>query len=144
MSAPRTIAVGYDGSLDAFAALRWAAELASDVHAHLIIVHAEGLLEEAGLSGRPVPDGSAALAIAAQHGLSPSRAKWLVYEGDPCSALLRAVDPPHSVDLLVVGTRGVGRHSGTVLGSTSLELAERAKVPLAIVPTERLGSEGDY
>jgi len=33
-----------------------------------------------------------------------------------------------------VGSRGASAHPGTLLGSTSLELAEHAPVPLTIVP----------
>jgi nucleotide-binding universal stress UspA family protein len=36
---------------------------------------------------------------------------------------------------LVVGSRGQGAHAGHLLGSTSHELAEHARVPLVIVPT---------
>jgi nucleotide-binding universal stress UspA family protein len=55
-------------------------------------------------------------------------------DGDPCSALLRMAQTPDGASLLVVGSRGAGAHAGTLLGSTSLELAEHARVPVAIVP----------
>ena len=48
--------------------------------------------------------------------------------------LSRAVGDPINADLLVVGSRGAGAHTGLLLGSTSLELAEHALVPLVIVP----------
>jgi len=51
--------------------------------------------------------------------------------------MLRAIDDPVHADLLVVGSRGQGAHAGLLLGSTSLQLAERAHVPLVIVPMER-------
>ncbi|HEY6428515.1 MAG TPA: universal stress protein [Acidimicrobiales bacterium] len=127
-----TIAVGYDGSPDSALAVSWAAELARSVSAQLIVVHAVGLLEGAELS--PHPDGAAVLQIASSVGLTSERTQWLVLDGDPCSVLLRATNPPISSDLVVVGTKGAGMHSGTLLGSTSLELAEAAVTPLAIVP----------
>jgi nucleotide-binding universal stress UspA family protein len=37
--------------------------------------------------------------------------------------------------VLVVGSRGAGGHAGTLLGSTSLELAEHSPVPVTIVPS---------
>jgi nucleotide-binding universal stress UspA family protein len=134
MAALRTIAVGYDGSPDSVAAVRWAAELALSVGAQLVVVHAFGLLEGAEMSQHR-PEGTAALKIASSVGLESGRVQWLVLDGDPCSVLLRLASPPTSADLLVVGTRGAGRHSGTILGSTSLELAETASTPLTIVPT---------
>jgi nucleotide-binding universal stress UspA family protein len=134
MAALRTIAVGYDGSADSEVALRWAAELAMSVGAHLVVVHAVGLLEGAEPSGHR-PDATAALEITSSVGLEPELVQWRALDGDPCSVLLRAADPPTSADLVVVGTRGAGEHSGTLLGSTSLELAETTATPLVIVPT---------
>jgi nucleotide-binding universal stress UspA family protein len=58
---------------------------------------------------------------------------------NPCSALLRMIAAPNSVDLIVVGSRGSEQHSGSLLGSTSLELAELSSVPVVIVPA--VGSE---
>ena len=60
--------------------------------------------------------------------------EWCVVDGDPCTALLRMAGSPGGVALLVVGSRGASAHPGTLLGSTSLELAEHAPVPLTIVP----------
>ncbi len=136
MPALRTIAVGYDGSSDSEVAVRWAAQLAMSVSAHLVVVHAVGLLEGAELSPHR-PDATVALAITSSVGVAPEHVQWLALDGDPCSVLLRVVDPPTSADLLVVGTRGAGEHSGTLLGSTSLELAETAATPLVIVPSDK-------
>ena len=136
MAALRTIAVGYDGSSDSAAAVIWAAELAVAVGAQLLVVHAVGLLEAADFSQHP--DASAALNIVSSVGMEPERAEWLILDGDPCSVLLRAASPPISANLLVVGSRGTGKHSGTPLGSTSLELVETAVTPVAVVP---LGEE---
>jgi nucleotide-binding universal stress UspA family protein len=49
--------------------------------------------------------------------------------------MLRMAEPPEVAALLVVGSRGAGGHAGTLLGSTSLELAEHSPVPVTIVPT---------
>ena len=46
---------------------------------------------------------------------------------------------PERAVLLVVGSRGSGAHAGTLLGSTSLELAEHAPVPVTIVPAAYRG-----
>jgi len=132
---PTTMAVGFDGSPDSEAALRWAAGLAAGTGAQLVVVHAVGLLEHAGIEGRATAHRETVERIADEAGLDPDRVAWSVLDGDPCSALLRVAGERPEVGLLVVGSRGAGRHHGSVLGSTSLEVAERATVPVAIVPT---------
>jgi len=130
-----TIAVGYDGSPDSVAALRWAARLAAQCQARLKVLHAVGLLEHAGLTtmGSPLRDDVTEIAL--NEGLDQRELEWLVIDGDPCSALLRLAVPPSAVDLLVVGSRGSGRHAGSLLGSTSLELVEHSGVPVVVVPS---------
>ena len=140
MTPIRTIAVGIDGSPDAESALRWAARLAHELGARLAVVHAAGLLEHAaGRAGPPGPPGLAgleetAMRLAAAEGLGGDRIRWYPSDGDPCSVLLRAAEPPVDADMLVVGSRGQGKHAGLLLGSTSLELAEHASIPVVIVP----------
>jgi nucleotide-binding universal stress UspA family protein len=134
---PQTIAVGFDGSPDAERAVRWAFDLASRLGAHVIVVHAVGLLEHAkrqNVADR-LEDLVEALAIDCK--LDPAHVRWRLDDGDACSVLLRAADPPISADLLVVGSRGQGVHAGLLLGSVSLELAQHATTPLVIVPTQR-------
>jgi len=130
----RRVVVGYDGSDDARSAVAWAATAALALGARLRVVHAVGLLEHAGMAGRGHVDGDVALTTAVDAGLDPADVEWLVVDGDPCGALLRMAEPPESAVLLVVGSRGAGAHAGTLLGSTSLELAEHAPVPVTIVP----------
>ena len=134
MDAIGTVAVGFDGSSDSRTALLWAAMLTAGIHGRLKVVHAVGLLEHAGLSGRSTPHRDAVLEIAVGAGIPPTAVEWLVVDGDPCSALLRMIAAPNSVDLIVVGSRGSGQHSDSLLGSTSLELAEHSSVPVVIVP----------
>ena len=50
---------------------------------------------------------------------------------------MRAAGPPVHADLVVVGSRGKSVHAGLLLGSTSLQLAERSTIPVVIVPTGR-------
>lgn len=131
------VVVGYDGSPDARSAVAWAARTALALRARLRVVHAVGLLEHAGLGAATAVDGDGARAIATGEGMDPLEVEWCVVDGDPCSALLRMAGSPGGVALLVVGSRGASAHPGTLLGSTSLELAERAPVPLTIVPPAR-------
>ena len=132
-----TVVVGYDGSEDAQHAVEWAARTAGALGAELCIVHAVGLLEHAGLAGAAAVDDEPALTRASAAGLDRGRVQWRVEDGDPCSALLRVAEQAQedgATVLLVVGSRGSGGHAGTVLGSTSLELAEHSHVPVTIVP----------
>jgi nucleotide-binding universal stress UspA family protein len=107
--------------------------------ARLRVVHAVGLLEHAGMAGHTPVDGDVALKIASEAGLDPGEVEWHVVDGDPCTAMLRMAEPPEVAALLVVGSRGSGGHAGTLLGSTSLELAEHSPVPVTIVPTSYRG-----
>lgn len=140
MNASSTVVVGYDGSVESTAAVSWAAQLTRAIGGRLRIVHAVGLLEHAGLLADHVAvHRESALRVAAGAGCDPGRIQWSVVDGDPCSALLRMTEPPESADLVVVGSRGSDAHGGSLLGSTSLELAERSVIPVTIVPHEREG-----
>ena len=130
------IVAGFDGSKGSRTALRWAACLSEATGARLRIVHAVGLLEHAGLADHAAVHRETALQIATDAGAKPMDVEWSVVDGDPCSALLRMTTAPESADLVVVGSRGADAHGGSLLGSTSLELAEHSAVPVVIVPTE--------
>ena len=134
-TAIQTIAVGFDGSPDAEAAVRWALKLAEQLGSQVVFVHAAGLLEHFDEPEIVSDLQETAWVLSGEAGLDASRGRWHVVDGDPCSVLLRAADPPVSADLLVVGSRGNGAHPGLLLGSTSHELAEHATIPLVIVPT---------
>ena len=87
----------------------------------------------------PTSRGTTALKISSDAGLDPGEVEWHVVDGDPCTAMLRMAQPPEEAALLVVGSRGAGGHAGTLLGSTSLELAEHSPVPVTIVPSSYRG-----
>ena len=141
MSIPATIAVGYDGSPSAQAALAWTFRLARASDATVIVVHAVGLL--ARYEGEREGEGvsleleQSVGQLAEDVDFDTTHLRWMVANGDACSVMLRTIDDPVRADLLVVGSRGQGAHAGLLLGSTSLQLAERAQVPLVIVPMER-------
>jgi nucleotide-binding universal stress UspA family protein/CBS domain-containing protein len=135
-----TIAVGFDGSPDSEAAVWWAGRLARQIGATVVVVHAVGLLEHVSAPASSSLDSAgpdvvvAARRILSDVGLSEESVQVVVDDGDPCSVMLRATMPGISADLLVVGSRGKRVHSGQMLGSTSLQLAERTTVPLVVVP----------
>lgn len=140
MTPIQTIAVGFDGSPDAEAAARCALELAKQLGAHLVFVHAAGLREHLDEPQAVLDLEETVWVLASEAGFDPGRARWHVDDGDPCSVLLRAGDPPISADLIVVGSRGQGNRVGLLLGSTSHELAEHTTIPIVIVPKEKTGN----
>jgi nucleotide-binding universal stress UspA family protein len=132
------VIVGYDGSAAALDAVEWAARTAATLRAELRIVHAVGLLEHAGLGSAGGVDDDPAFARVEVAGIDRAQVQWCVVDGDPTSALLRAAGEAQEDGgpvVLVVGSRGAGGHAGTLLGSTSLELAEHSPVPVTIVPS---------
>lgn len=135
MTGPRMIAVGYDGSEDSTAAVVWALRLGAATHADVTVTHAAGMLEHLHHEFDRDEKPTEVLELAAESGFDESRLHWRVDDGDACSVLLRTTEAPVSADLLVVGSRGQGRHPGLLLGSTSLELAEHTTAPLVIVPS---------
>ena len=134
MNSGAPVVVGFDGSAPARRAIAWAASMAASLGRPLHIVHAVGLLEHGGVAGVPPADGDEAVAVAREAGLGAEAVTWSVIDGDPCSAMLRTARGPDGAAFLVVGSRGAGGHTGTLIGSTSLELAEHSPVPVVIVP----------
>ena len=132
---PRTIAVGFDGSPDAVSACAWAMATGRRLEAHLVLVHARGLLDRferrdpRGLFGEVVSE------LATRHAFDPTRLSWHEADGDACSVLLRCAEAPVFADLVVVGSRGRDEHAGMLIGSTSLQLSERSAIPIVIVPS---------
>ena len=139
MTPLRTIAVGFDTSPDSEAAVRWAIDLARDSGADVVLVHAVGLRAHVERDAIDAELKRAVQRLSEESGLDPRRIRLHVDNGDPCSVMMRATEPPIGADVLVVGSRGQGAHAGLLLGSTSLELAERSTVPIVIVPHGRAG-----
>lgn len=133
------LAVGVDGSPNSLAAVEWAAGLARLVGAEVIAVHALGLLERLE-ADPPVPVEGHHDEIRRRFGqvwtapLNDLRApaRRDMRYGRAADVLL-AVCEEEDVDLLVVGTRGLGG-TGLVLGSTSAEVAQRCRRPVVVVP----------
>ena len=136
MKAINSIAVGFDGSIESQAAVRWAARAARDFDATLTVLHASGALERLdspnSFSHAEAPE--VVDTIVSEEGLDAARLHWIVDEGDACSALLHSVTPPIGAQLLVVGSRGHGKRPGLMIGSVSLELVQHASVPVVVVP----------
>ncbi|KAI3443366.1 hypothetical protein Pfo_000031 [Paulownia fortunei] len=69
------------------------------------------------------------------------KAKTLILEGDPKDRICRAVEEMN-IDLLVVGSRGLGQIKRAFLGSVSDYCAHHAKCPVLVVkpPAKRMVS----
>lgn len=134
------ILVAVDGSPGSARAIAWAAELAAELDAEVVAVHALGLLEEIE-PGRKVPtqahreeirrrfeaDWCAPLDLHRVHG------RRLLRDGPPVAVLL-AVAEEVEADLIVMGSRRLGGFPDTLLGSTSTQVAQQAHVPVTIIP----------
>lgn len=124
------VVVGVDGSPDAEAALRWAADFAVAAGAQLIGVHARGLLDHEGTGDIGARESwhrvTTGLGLAGD---------LLVRDGDPTSVLL-AAEEAENADLVVVGRRGLGATIAG-LGSTSQQVVQEATCPVVVIPVER-------
>jgi nucleotide-binding universal stress UspA family protein len=126
-----------DGSEGSRSALTWAAEEASLVGADLRLV---AIVDESPLSPRfPVlltrsraTKVLETLAAAVAASVPPGQLSTALYEGDATPTLLEHLDHGR---MLVVGKRGLGVIPRLLVGSTSLAVAGRSPVPVAVVPT---------
>ncbi|MFA5885613.1 MAG: universal stress protein [Acidimicrobiia bacterium] len=137
--------MGYDGSPDADAAVRWAVTQAHLTGARLDVVHSYDFpflerLDHA--TQQLVRDNAVAIAregarIAGE--LQPDVTIAAVVEvGSPTHALLEAAA---AADLLVVGARGENHAHHAILGSVATKCAHRA--PCSVVVIRRTGAEPD-
>ncbi|HET6809426.1 MAG TPA: universal stress protein [Acidimicrobiales bacterium] len=140
----RRLIVGVDGSPNSLAAVEWVAGLARLVGAEVTAVHALGLLERFD-ADPPVPVEGHGDEIrrrfedvwTAPLNDLPVPARREMRYGRPADVLL-GLGEEHDVDLVVVGTRGLGG-AGLLLGSTSAEVAQRCRRPVVVVPFSSAG-----
>ena len=137
----QAIAVGYDGSAPALAALDWAARAARQSGATLRIisvVHYPGMpagrLESVPLLPASLLNRAHELAadagLRARNILDASRVETQIVIGTASEALVSATE---SAQLLVVGNRGRSVLRSTVLGSVSFAVAAHAHCPVIVV-----------
>lgn len=126
------ILVAIDGSADSLAAVEWAAGLAALAGAEVVAVHAVGLLEQARsdeLRRTLAGEWCAPLSAAG------IRTREVLRDGSAVPVILATADE-EEVDLLVLGSRGVGNSPAQVLGSTSTRVSQQANQPVVIVPSD--------
>lgn len=146
MAPGRPVVVGVDGSEEADAALRWAADEARRRRRSLRVVYAADL-GSATLAAGLYPELTVAARRAAQHMLDVAVAlahEWAaevpvdsaMQDGRASAVLLGQT--PHA-ELLVLGSAGRGGFAGMLLGSTALQVAMHAQCPVVVL---RSGAEG--
>lgn len=148
MASYRRVLVGTDGSESSFRAVSRAAALAADAGAQLLLLCAYRPLSgrersraaaELGedayqvMGAHPAEDVLREAARLAKEAGAPE-ANTLTVEGDPVDALVAAAGE-HSVDLIVVGNRGLNSLAGRLLGSVPANVSHRARCDVLIVHT---------
>ena len=147
-----TVLVGTDGSESSFRAVDRAAVVARDCGATLLLLTAYRPM-----NAREVQDAKQALgddaykvsgstpaedvlrdAADRARGLGVDTIEQLAVEGDPVDALIQTVEA-RSVDLLVVGNRGLNSLAGRLLGSVPANITHKAPCDVLIVHTTGKG-----
>ena len=138
----RSILVATDGSPAAVAAVRLGVELAEEHAARLVVAHVVPEYDvvaatpfqfggvfprEPGDPDMRVLDDAEALADEHEVGVTT-----VLLRGEPVDALSAYADL-HDIGLILVGSRGHGPVTGTLLGSVSLGLLRRSPCPVAVV-----------
>jgi len=136
----KNIMVGVDGSEHGLKAARVAGELARCMQADLRVVVAYDPLPA--YLGQPYLQGAITARMKhseeilsnaqAEIGSIPGTMKKEVLEGPPAEAIL-AVAEIRAVDLIVMGTRGLGRLASLVVGSQSQKVIAHARCPVLLV-----------
>jgi nucleotide-binding universal stress UspA family protein len=145
--------IAYDGSEDATAAVRAAADLLPEATAVVVHVRDEPFTaERANLARAALPDSVIATAAQNYERAAAEAAQALADRGTAiareaglqATAAVRAALTPwrgvcaaaeeHEVDLIVCGSRGQGGFSRAAVGSTSSSVVHHAPVPVLVVP----------
>jgi nucleotide-binding universal stress UspA family protein len=150
VSSYRTILVGTDGSASSFLAVERAAELAAATGARLLIAsayqplsarereRAAGVLREDAyqvVGSHPADDAlREASAVAVRGGADAGSIDSVAEQADPVDMLVDLIGR-RTVDLCVVGNRGLNSLAGRLLGSVPANVSHRASCDVLIVHT---------
>jgi nucleotide-binding universal stress UspA family protein len=121
----RVIAVGYDATAESSAALADAAQLTRRAQASMRVIAVASPATQLEVLQAKLHGAAAGLP-------SELRALPVLERGDPVEKLLEAAKL--GVDLLVLGSRGLGPMKRLVLGSVSSRVIRESPVPVMIVP----------
>jgi nucleotide-binding universal stress UspA family protein len=135
--------VGVDGSDPSLHAIRKAAELASSTHARLVLAYALAPMSHlAEMYTGPVTDleeadrknGENILRDAARLANELGcQTETLLLQGSPAVALAEKAATDKDVDMVVVGSRGLGAMASAILGSVTDRLVRVCKKPVLVV-----------
>ena len=141
-----TILCGTDGSDDAQNAVGYTAQLAHQLGAEVVVVHAIGLLEHLPIDADH-PD--ITVGDQAREQLHSLWSRVLrdqgiphtcrAEEGPPLLALPRVAGQVQA-DLIVVASHGTGRNHAVPLGSTAHGMIQLATIPVLVVPGGNVSS----
>lgn len=132
MSSPAPFVVGIDRSAESAQALAVALAYATELGRPLAVVHAVGLLEEAGLRPAPEVDELVATAHRDVPGSEGTEVSVIREDGPAADVVLRIAERL-GAGAIVVGRRGLGE-APRPLGSVSEALLARSHVPVLVVP----------
>lgn len=137
----KKILLGVDGSVHSFKAARVAGEMARSMQAdslEVVICYelvpaymGEPFLEEA-ITARMLASEKTLETALQVIGSIPGELKTQILEGPPAEAIL-SVAEVNDNDLIVMGTRGLGRLAGLLLGSQSQKVVAHAHCPVLLV-----------
>ena len=136
----RSILCAVDFSKASRQALRSAAALARAHRSRLIVLFADDpMLVAAASAARDVRGSAASTAASLDRFIARTvrplchTGRALVTSGTPADEILKAARRQHA-DLMVIGTRGIGKVARILLGSTADRVLRRARVPVLAVP----------
>jgi nucleotide-binding universal stress UspA family protein len=135
------VIVGIDGSAPSQRALQWATEFAAARQRHLIVLHARRLFHDV-ITHHPEAASRNELTLRAERLMHDQVARvdtTALIAPPECRALderpsAALVEASSLASLVVVGARGHGALSTTILGSVSDQLTEHAASPVVVVP----------
>lgn len=136
----RSILCGVDFSNASKEALRAAAELARANGSRLTVLFADDpMLVAAAKAAHDIRGSATSTAEALDRFIAdtvrplPGKVRAMVTSGTAADELLKAARRL-DVDLVVIGTRGIGKVARLLLGSTADHVLRRARVPVLAVP----------
>lgn len=152
MASYKTVLVGTDGSESSFRAVERAAQVAADAGGKLLIVSAYAAMSERDQRRAAHDLGEESYKVVGSHPAEDilrdaadvakkagaDKVDTVSQSGDPVDVLVDVIDK-RSVDLCVVGNRGLNSLAGRLLGSVPANISHRASCDVLIVHTTGRG-----
>lgn len=134
------ILVGVDGSPHSLRAAKLAGQIARTMNSDLYLVVAydpiprelgEPFIEEV-ISNRLISADELYKTALQECGDTPGKVIKEILEGPPAEAIL-AILGTHEIDLVIMGTRGLGKVASIFLGSQSRKVVAESNIPVLLV-----------